>query len=487
MKTNKLSSSVLWVICMALPFNLLAQVNEIPITTSSSEALKFFKEGRDKSEDFKNAEAASLFDKAIQKDPNFAMAYLYRAQSGGGNTIYMQNLEKAIGLADKVSEGERLEIQYFKASGEGNGEKQKELLGQLLKSFPSDKRVQDLAGIYYFSINDFQAALSYFNKSAEIDPKYASAYNMIGYCQSALNNYPESEKAFKTYISLTPNSPNGYDSYGELLLKMGKYDESIVQYKKAIQYDPAFASSLAGIGNNYIFKGDYETARKNYQDYYDKSALINGKFDALLLKAVSYIYEEKPAQAIAVIEDYRDLAEKKNLTTNAIQAYNLEGFILSETGNPAEGIEHFRKAEELLGTSKLSETTRENLNTYSMLWKFYALTANAEYDKAKIESENCSQKVDSRKNPGEEMWLNSLYSFNEFKKGDYDQAIQYYSKADQEDPMNWYYLGVAYSKKGDKQKASELFGKVTKYNVNSLSLALVRKRASQELNAISVR
>ena len=487
MKTNKLNSTILWVICIALPFNLLAQVNEIPITTSSSEALKFFKDGRGKSEDFKMAEAASLFDKAIQKDPNFARAYLYRAQSGGGNTIYMQNLEKAISLADKVSEGEKLEIEYFKSSGEGNGEKQKELLMQLLKSFPSDKRVQGLAGIYYYSINDFQAALRYFNKSAEIDPKYASAFNMIGYCQSALNNYPESEKAFRTYISLSPNSPNGYDSYAELLLKTGKYDESIAQYKKALQYDPSFSSSLAGIGNNYIFKGDYEAARKNYQEYYDKSLLINGKFDALFLKAVSYIYEEKPEQAIATLEDYRDLAEKKNLTTNAIGSYINQGYILTETGNPAEGIKHFTKADELLGTSKLSEVTMENFNTYLKIWKFYALTANAEYDKAKIESENCRQKVELRKNPGEEMWLNGLYAFNELKKGDYDQAIQYYSKADQEDPMNWYYLGVAYSKKGDKQSASQWFDKVTKLNVNSLNLALVRKRASQELNSISVR
>lgn len=69
MKTIKLNSSILWVICVALPFNMLAQAREIPITTSSSEALKFFKDGRDKS---------------------------------GGNTIYRQNLDTAISLADKV-------------------------------------------------------------------------------------------------------------------------------------------------------------------------------------------------------------------------------------------------------------------------------------------------------------------------------------------------------------------------------------------------
>jgi len=76
------------------------------------------------------------FDKAIQTDPNFAMAYLYRAQSGGGNIVYRQNLNKAVSLIGNVSEGEKLEIQYNQAYADGNDQKQKELFDKLLVSFP---------------------------------------------------------------------------------------------------------------------------------------------------------------------------------------------------------------------------------------------------------------------------------------------------------------------------------------------------------------
>ncbi len=105
----------------------MAQVKEVPITTSSKEALNFFLSGRDKFENIEFAEAYAFFDKAIQLDPNFALAYLYRAQSGSGYNVFRQNLDKAISFIDKVSEGEKLLILYFQALYYGNGQKQKNI------------------------------------------------------------------------------------------------------------------------------------------------------------------------------------------------------------------------------------------------------------------------------------------------------------------------------------------------------------------------
>jgi Tfp pilus assembly protein PilF len=77
-----------------LPVHLLAQKGEMPITTSSKEALKLFSAGVDKMENIERAVAAILFDQAIKKDPEFALAYLYRAHAGGGSKVFHQNIEK---------------------------------------------------------------------------------------------------------------------------------------------------------------------------------------------------------------------------------------------------------------------------------------------------------------------------------------------------------------------------------------------------------
>ncbi len=461
---------------------LTAQTKEITVTTSSKEAMDLFLAGRDKIENLELTSAAPLFDKAIQKDPEFALAYLYRAQSGGGYNVFRQNLDKAVSLSPKASEGERLIISYYHAFADGNGEKQKESLDKLLSTFPSDKRVESIAGEYYYGINDFQQALTHFKKASEIDKNFAPVYNMIGYCEEGLNSFPEAEAAFQTYIKLIPTNPNPYDSYAELLLKMGKYDESIAQYKKALDKDPSFTTSLAGIGNNYVFKGDFASARKYFQDYYDKSTAINGKLDALYQKAVSYIYEGKHEEAVKAFDDFRTLAEKENLVPSAINSYAAQGFTATEGGNPKEGREYFQKATDLLAKSTLPESTKENITMNSLFWKFYYLTANNELDKAQAAADECKAKVESRKNPNEEMFFNTLLGIFEVKRGNFDKAINYFSKGDNQDPLTWYYNAVAYSKNGDKENAAKLFSKVSKWNESSMNLAFVRKDAMEELN-----
>lgn len=481
MKTFKIGLFVLTVF-MIVPINLLAQSKEVPLTSSSKEALKLFLDGRAKFDDNEFVAAASLFDQAIQADPDFAMAYLYRSQSGGGYNIYRKNLDNAISHIGSTSEGEKLEIQYSQAYAEGNGQKEKELLDKLLALFPSDKRVQSLAGTYYFGINDFSNAIKHLSKATELDKNYSSAYNMIGYCQSALNNYPEAEKAFQTYIRLEPDRGNPYDSYGELLLKMGKYSESIEQYKKAFEKDPLnFASSLNGIGDNYIFKGDYETARKYYQENYDLVSGTSEKLTSMFLKAISYVHEGKVDNAIKTLDEYRLMAEKWNQVPPVIWSYFNQGFVYMESGKPAEGVKLFDNVTDIIGKSKLPETDKENMLTTSMMWHVYGLISNNELDKALPELEKNKQKVESRKNPVELMNLNSVFGFFEMKKGNYDKALEYFSKANNEDPWNLYYTAVVYDKKGDRQKAKGLYEKITKWNINGMHLALVRERAMEGL------
>jgi len=484
MKTLKYCMYVILFFIFVAPLDLLAQVKEIPVTSKSKEALDFFVKGRDKVENLELPAASALFDKAIQADPDFALAYLYRAQSGGGYNVFRQNLDKAVSLSANVSEGEKMLISFSQAQADGNGDKQKEIIGQILSTYPSDKRVQEISGEYYYGINDFTNALAHFNKATEIDKNFAPVYNMIGYCQSALNNLPEAEKAFQTYISLVPGNPNPYDSYAELLLKMGKYDESIAQYNKALEKDPSFATSLAGIGNNYVFKGDFDSARKYYQDYYDKSVTTPGKLDAVFLKAVTYIHEGNTEQAEKTFDEYRALAEKENLPTSTINSYAFQGFTATEGGKPAEGMKYFEKAEDLISKSNLTAAVKENLNTRAMLWRFYSLTSSNDLDKAQAAYDQVKTRVESRNNPNEEMFLNTLLGLFEIKKGDYDKAVENLSKADTQDPLTLYLTAVAYSKMGDKSNSEKLYDKVTKWNINSLNLAFVRNHAMEELKSL---
>src|SRR5215472_15192940 len=213
---------------------------KIPITTASDDARKEFLQGRDLNEKLLIQDSIAHYDKAISLDPNFAMAELNRSAVSPTGKEFFDHLQKAVSLSDKASNGEKVLILGTEAGVNGNPAKQKEYLDQLIAAFPNDERANFALGGYYFGQQDFPQAITYYKKATEIEPKFSSAFNLLGYAYRQNADYPNSEGAFKKYIELIPNDPNPYDSYAELLLREGKFDESIAQYRKALSIDPHF-------------------------------------------------------------------------------------------------------------------------------------------------------------------------------------------------------------------------------------------------------
>lgn len=458
-------------------------VNEIFITTGSKEALKYFIAGRDEYENAVFEVADSLLEKAIQLDSNFAMAYLYRFRSEGGTKALRINLIKAESLVNKVSEGEKYLILYYSARAEDDIQKQKEYLDKLLKSFPVDKRVHIIAGQFYDNLENYSNSLIHYKKSVELDKNFAPAYKRLGYCQSELDNDNEAEKAFLSYIGLAPDRGDPYDSYAEFLLNAGRFDESIEQYKKVLETDPVgYVNSTLWIGNNYIFKGNYETARKYYQDYSDQATGISGKLRALYFIATSYVHEGKTENALKTFDEFRTLAEKNNLKTVVVFSYVDEACILRESGRPADALRYSAKAIAIAKKLPVTDPSRELLVTVATTIDFEILAVNNELDKAIAEAENCRLRVESRKNPAEEMQLNHFLGRLELNKGNYARAIEYFDKGGEGDPQGWYYNALAYKKQGEMEKASRLFEKIKQCRNNSLTLAFARNLMKRDLN-----
>ncbi len=93
---------------------------KIPVTTSSEEARKEFLQGRDLSEKLLIQDSIQHFDKAISLDPTFALAELNRAQVSPTGKEFFDHLNKAVSLADKSSNGEKLLILGNEAGANGN-------------------------------------------------------------------------------------------------------------------------------------------------------------------------------------------------------------------------------------------------------------------------------------------------------------------------------------------------------------------------------
>jgi tetratricopeptide (TPR) repeat protein len=449
---------------------------QIPITTSSDEARQLFLQGRDKFENIETAEAAKLFDQAIAKDPDFALAYLWRSRSGGGSEVSQKNREKASGLIGRVSPGERLEILMGLATANGQTALAKLYLDSLLSMFPQDKRVKYWTGLHFRGLLDFKTAVKYYQEAVSLDSMYAPVYNNMGYDYVELGNNEAAEKAFKTYIRLLPNSPNPLDSYAEFLRMQGRFDESIVQYKKVLEFNPSFVSSLTGLGDCYLFMGNAEKAREYYQQYFEKAPLVNEKIGGLYWKAVSYVHEVKIPDALKAFDEYGAFAQKANQFSSAVDALASQGYVLTSFGKPAEGLKKYEDAIQLAKTASLREATRENYLFWSNYWLTFANSEAKNMDKAKECFALFAKDVARRGNPNEKDAITIGEGYLAMMSGRYDEALAKLAVVPPE-PSTLSLQGLTYMKKGDKENARKMAEKILQWKTNSLDLAVARSKA----------
>ena len=137
---------------------------KIPITTKSEDAKNEFVQGRDLSDKLLGQECLQHFDKAITLDPEFASAELARANNSPTAKEFFDHLNKAVSLADKASEGEKIFILANQAGANGDVAKQKEYLDKLVAAYPNDERAQLNLGNYYFGQQEISQAIEHYKK-----------------------------------------------------------------------------------------------------------------------------------------------------------------------------------------------------------------------------------------------------------------------------------------------------------------------------------
>ena len=451
---------------------IFAQSGDMPLT-ASKEAAALFKQGREKAENLEDA--GTLFDQAVQKDPNFAFGYLFAGQN---NVEFQQNLDKAVSLADKASPGEREWILAQQDQNNGNQTGARAHLDQLLKLHPRDKRVHAQVGNFFRNIGDEPTALKHFSESVRLDKNYAPAYNNIGYSNMALGKYPDAETAFQSYIKLIPNNPNPYDSYAELLMNTGKYDDSIKQYNMALSKDPTFIASYRGMGNNYVYKGDFEKSRATYQMMFDKATNDGNRDQALSSTMNAWIAEGKIDKAMEVNDRRIAMAEKAGDVQTMWNLHNLAGFVNVESGNMDAATRHYEMAAKLAGDPTLVAAQHGNRRFNAGLQRARFLAASGDFDGARKELDGASAFLATSKNVNQERNYNQAVGYLELKQKNYAKAGEFFSKANPNDPFVWYYSAVALEGAGDTKTAAANYRRIADWNqLDTTGYALVRSRA----------
>jgi tetratricopeptide (TPR) repeat protein len=174
------------------------------------------------------AEAVAEFNRAIEIDPNFALAY--------------------VGLADSY----QLQIEY---SGLPLAEMTEKAQAAVDEALALDDRLAEayssLGGIEHNRSN-FEAAEAAFKRSLKLNSNYVTAYHWYGLLLGeGLGRRDEALEMYIKAAELDPRSPIVLVNVGNGLSYVGRFDESLVWCHKSIEVDPDFSTGHWIIGAHY--------------------------------------------------------------------------------------------------------------------------------------------------------------------------------------------------------------------------------------------
>jgi len=180
---------------------------DVPVeaTTPSLEALKAFSLGVTTFRAKGNAEAIPFYKRAIELDPNFAVAYASLGvvyNNLGQASLAAENLKKAYDLRDRVSEREKYRItsMYYQL-GTGEIEQATQVYEMWAKSYPGDSVPPGNLGVTYGILGQYDKALEEVQEAQRLEPNaigyanLASFYLCVGQIEKAEATVLDAEKS----------------------------------------------------------------------------------------------------------------------------------------------------------------------------------------------------------------------------------------------------------------------------------------------------
>src|SRR5215213_3915168 len=184
-------------------------------TTSSLEALKAFAMGNEERSKGRVSESLALYKRAVELDPNFAMAYA-RIGVHFGNYEQLEAareyVQKAYDLRERVSERERFYIlEKYHTFITGETDKTIETLPTWSRLYPNDFIPHNNLSFNYKLVGRHEESLKEALEAVRLSPNNLSARdNLIGSFMG-LGRFDEAEQAEREAQKINANSPSAHE------------------------------------------------------------------------------------------------------------------------------------------------------------------------------------------------------------------------------------------------------------------------------------
>jgi tetratricopeptide (TPR) repeat protein len=240
---------------------------ELEYTTNSSNAHALYDEGNLALFAFQWDKAQRSLEKAVELDPDFAMAraalaLAYNAWGHADEGAFQALIADSLAL-QLPDEQERLLVQARVATFHPNPiARQDSLVKLLTEQIPDNLLVLVLRATTAERNGDRVQAEALWRRVLEFNPNFAHAYNTLGYSAAYRGSYDEAVDLLLKYTFLVPDLANPHDSLGEIYTYVGRYADAEQEFRKALALQSDFYPSLVGLATVFLAEGRVDKGLK---------------------------------------------------------------------------------------------------------------------------------------------------------------------------------------------------------------------------------
>jgi serine/threonine protein kinase/tetratricopeptide (TPR) repeat protein len=308
------------------------------VTTSNFNAYDHYFRGEQFFKQFKFAEAEEQYLKALEIDPDFALAYYRLARIKewyfGYEYVGEKSLQKALELIGRIPGKFAYLVRALQVRSEKGFKAAIAILENMRQFYPDDEEMLYLLGNMTYrlgkEINDpgrFTTAVTYYEKALAMNPQNIWALSDLRETYETMERYPQMFDIAQRCVSVLP-SPVSYISLAASHLKMGKHEMAGQTLQRARQLFPRDYKIVSQIADLYTFREKYDDAEENLKMLTDESQPVEARLFGYLRLADFYPYVGKYRQGINCIDKSIELSLQENDTNSTLFSRIQKAYLL---------------------------------------------------------------------------------------------------------------------------------------------------------------
>lgn len=398
-----------------------------------------------------NMQVADLL-KLLGNEPRSADYYKTALDINPNNSVLRMKYARTL---DKLGRYDEAVTQYNEALANSKGDMEvlyalERIYLKKLAVTPSDAELNANLGAIKQAQGDYDAALSYYGKAEQINPSNVTTRLNVGTLFQQRKEYQKAIQSYDSVLTLYPNNTQALLYKAQVFKEMGDNKTALNLYKRILAIDP----------NNAGAKAEISGAMKEALSPSEYIAYLNqnGTDEEIYEYAYKLHQDNKIEDAIS---GYKAVIAKNS---SNVDAYVNLAICYASKEDYNNAISTLNSAKAKFPTNNLVLKTLQSVQSDSVSTKLATASSsfeNKEYKKA-------IQQYLAINPATEESMLGVAAAYQALE--DYNNAIEYYKKAEQINPKNAeipYYIGYLYSEQQNWSLAETYLKKAVGLNPNS--------------------